>query len=55
VVTDKDGIQWRVSEGHRPDRLRLSTLEGEDAARSKAGAIRSAGWPITIATASMSN
>lgn len=38
VVTDKDGVQWRVSEGHRPDRLRLSTLEGEDAARNKAGA-----------------
>ena len=38
VVTDKDGVQWRVSEGHRPDRLRLSTLEGEDMARNKAGA-----------------
>ena len=38
VITDKDGVQWRVSEGHRPDRLRLSTLEGEDQLRSKAGA-----------------
>ncbi|MCC8432856.1 amidohydrolase [Reyranella aquatilis] len=38
VVTDKDGVQWRVSEGYRPDRLRLATLEGEDAARNKAGA-----------------
>ncbi|HEY4165235.1 MAG TPA: amidohydrolase family protein, partial [Reyranella sp.] len=38
VITDKDGVQWRVSEGHRPDRLRLSTLEGEDMARNKAGA-----------------
>src|SRR6476659_828762 len=38
VITDKDGVQWRVSEGHRPDRLRLSTLEGEDQARNKAGA-----------------
>ena len=38
VITDKDGVQWRVSEGHRRDRLRLSTLEGEDAARNKAGA-----------------
>src|SRR4029079_13176279 len=38
VITDKDGVQWRVSEGHRPDRLRLSTLEGEDQARAKAGA-----------------
>ena len=38
VITDKDGVQWRVSEGHRPDRLRLSTLEGEDQLRAKAGA-----------------
>ena len=38
VITDKDGVQWRVSEGHRPDRLRLSTLEGEDQPRNKAGA-----------------
>jgi predicted TIM-barrel fold metal-dependent hydrolase len=38
VITDKDGVQWRVSEGHRPDRLRLSSLEGEDAVRNKAGA-----------------
>ena len=38
VVTDAKGVQWRVSEGHRPDRLRLSELEGEDDARAKAGA-----------------
>ena len=38
VVTDKDGVQWRYCEGYRPDRLRLSTLEGEDMARNKAGA-----------------
>ena len=38
VVTDKDGVQWRMCEGYRPDRLRLSTLEGEDMARNKAGA-----------------
>jgi predicted TIM-barrel fold metal-dependent hydrolase len=38
VVTDAQGVQWRVSEGHRPDRLRLSALEGEDDARQKAGA-----------------
>ena len=37
-MTDDKGVQWRVSEGHRPDRLRLSTLEGEDDARQKAGA-----------------
>ena len=38
VVTDKEGVQWRYCEGYRPDRLRLSTLEGEDMARNKAGA-----------------
>src|SRR5262245_63308540 len=38
VITDKDGVQWRVSECHRPDRLRVSTLEGEDQACKKAGA-----------------
>ena len=38
VVTDKDGVQWRVSEGHRPDRLRLHEMEGEDQLRNKAGA-----------------
>src|SRR5262249_50660487 len=38
VITDKDGVQWRICEGYRPDRLRLSTLEGEDLARNKAGA-----------------
>ena len=31
-------MQWRVCEGYRPDRLRLSKLEGEDLLRSKAGA-----------------
>jgi len=38
TVTDKDGVQWRLSEGYRPNRLILSQLEGEDAARNKAGA-----------------
>ena len=38
VITDDKGVQWRVSEGHRPDRLRLSDLDGEDAVRAKAGA-----------------
>ncbi len=38
VITDEDGVQWRVSEGHRPDRLRVQELEGEDQARAKAGA-----------------
>ena len=38
IITDDKGVQWRVSEGHRPDRLRLSDLEGEDQVRAKAGA-----------------
>jgi len=38
IVIDDKGVQWRVSEGHRPDRLRLSDLEGEDQTRAKAGA-----------------
>jgi predicted TIM-barrel fold metal-dependent hydrolase len=38
VITDDKGVQWRVSEGYRPDRLRLGDLEGEDAARARAGA-----------------
>ena len=38
VVTDDKGVQWRVTEGHRPDRLRSSDLEGEDQTRAKAGA-----------------
>ncbi len=38
VITDTNGVQWRVCEGYRPDRLRLSDLEGEDLVRSKAGA-----------------
>jgi len=37
VITDEEGVKWRVSEGHRPDRLRLSNLDGEDKARSEAG------------------
>ena len=38
VITDEKGVQWRVSEGHRPDRLRLADLEGEDGVRARAGA-----------------
>ena len=38
IVIDDKGVQWRVSEGHRPDRLRLGDLEGEDQTRAKAGA-----------------
>jgi len=38
VITDKDGVQWRVTEGHRPDRLRITEMTGEDLVRTKAGA-----------------
>jgi predicted TIM-barrel fold metal-dependent hydrolase len=38
VITDANGVMWRVSEGHRPDRLRVQDLEGEDMLRQKAGA-----------------
>jgi predicted TIM-barrel fold metal-dependent hydrolase len=38
VITDANGVMWRVSEGHRPDRLRVHELEGEDMLRQKAGA-----------------
>ena len=31
-------MKWRVSEGHRPDRLRVDELEGEDRLRQLAGA-----------------
>src|SRR4026209_1995182 len=37
-VTPQDGGPRRARAGHRPDRLRLSTLEGEDQLRAKAGA-----------------
>jgi predicted TIM-barrel fold metal-dependent hydrolase len=38
IVTDDKGVQWRISEGYRPDRLRLGDLEGEDRLRARAGA-----------------
>ncbi|ABE29387.1 amidohydrolase family protein [Paraburkholderia xenovorans LB400] len=39
VWVDEHGVQWRQSEGQqKPDRLVLAALEGEDAARAKAGA-----------------
>ena len=38
VKTDADGVQWRITEGHRPDRIRTQSFEGEDLERSKAGA-----------------
>ena len=38
VITDENGVKWRVSEGHRPRRLRTDALEGEDGLRQRAGA-----------------
>ncbi|MCH9675784.1 MAG: amidohydrolase [Gammaproteobacteria bacterium] len=38
IRVDDDGTRWRVSEGHRPDRLRDFEFEGEDALRAGAGA-----------------
>lgn len=37
VITDDAGVKWRVSEGYRPDRLRISEFEGEDQVRAEAG------------------
>jgi predicted TIM-barrel fold metal-dependent hydrolase len=37
ITTDEHGVQWRISEGYRPDRLRLGELEGEDQQRVKSG------------------
>jgi predicted TIM-barrel fold metal-dependent hydrolase len=38
VITDEHGVKWRVSEGHRPDRLRTEALDGEDGLRQRVGA-----------------
>jgi predicted TIM-barrel fold metal-dependent hydrolase len=38
VETDEHGVKWRVSEGYRPDRLRITEFEGEDKVRAEAGA-----------------
>jgi predicted TIM-barrel fold metal-dependent hydrolase len=38
VIVDDKGVKWRVSEGHRPDRLRTDDLEGEDRLRQLSGA-----------------
>ena len=38
VETDEDGVQWRITEGYRPDRIRIQSFEGEDKLRAAAGA-----------------
>ncbi len=39
VEVDENGVRWRVSEGHRPDRIRDQSFEGEDKLRAAAGAL----------------
>ena len=38
IITDKDGVQWRFTEGYRPDRVRVMSFEGEDWLRANSGA-----------------
>jgi len=38
VEVDANGVRWSVMEGFRPQKLRESRFEGEDAVRAKAGA-----------------
>ncbi|MSO76539.1 MAG: amidohydrolase [Alphaproteobacteria bacterium] len=38
IITDENNVQWRYCEGYRPDRVRISSFEGEDWVRAKAGA-----------------
>ena len=38
IITDEKGVQWRYCEGYRPDRVRVSSFEGEDWRRAQAGA-----------------
>jgi len=38
IITDEKGVQWRYTEGYRPDRVRVSSFEGEDWLRAQAGA-----------------
>jgi predicted TIM-barrel fold metal-dependent hydrolase len=38
VIVDAEGVKWRVSEGHRPDRLRVDDMVGEDKLRQQSGA-----------------
>lgn len=38
IETDENGVSWRITEGYRPDRVRIQSFEGEDQLRAKAGA-----------------
>ena len=39
IVTDEKGVQWRYTEGYRPDRVRVMSFEGEDWLRAQSGAV----------------
>ena len=39
VEVDEKGVQWRITEGYRPDRIRVQSFEGEDKLRAAAGAL----------------
>jgi len=38
IITDEKGVQWRYTEGYRPDRVRVMSFEGEDWLRAQSGA-----------------
>src|SRR5262245_66583945 len=46
VVVDANGVKWRVTEGHRPDRLRTDDLECEARLRQLASRDPEAGLPV---------
>jgi predicted TIM-barrel fold metal-dependent hydrolase len=39
IITDDKGVQWRYTEGYRPDRVRVMSFEGEDWLRAQSGAV----------------
>jgi predicted TIM-barrel fold metal-dependent hydrolase len=39
IITDEKGVQWRYTEGYRPDRVRVMSFEGEDWLRAQSGAV----------------
>ena len=39
IITDEKGVQWRYTEGYRPDRVRVMSFEGEDWMRQQSGAV----------------
>ena len=54
VITDDNGVKWRVSEGHRPDRLRTDDARGRGRAAPaggrRSGASACATWTGTAST-----